>query len=275
MSKIRMYTVREILTELDDCIKTKKPFSLIRLGDGGLKFLETIIYGTNTSRFLEILDKEGIPYNKVYPIFHLWGKFAREANFIDSPEIYFTDKFWPRFTEQKRMRVLPVIKDWRKIYQNAEFDNDHFCNPEVNFLMLIERNDCPNLIDVIKNKKIRSITDHQVINKFLSNVCDSSVLEISGWFQNQFINSFRSVTKEIKRDAKKYDLWLVGAGELGRVYTGLIKKHGGRAVDIGSVFDCWITNNLPTRLAGYISRLSPTSLKFRFTNISKQYMKYI
>lgn len=275
MSKIRIYTVREILTELDNCIKNKKPFSLIRFGDGGIKFLESIIYNRNQQRFLEILDKEGIPYNKVYPIFHLWGKFATEANFIDSPEIYFTDKFWPRFTEQKRMRVLPTIKDWKKIYQNAGFDNDRFCNPEVNFLMLIERNDCPNLIDVIKNKKVRSITDHQVINKLLSKFCDSSLLEISGWYQNQFVNSFRNVTKEIKRDAKKYDLWLVGAGELGRVYTGLIKKHGGRAIDIGSVFDCWITNNLPTRLVGYITMLSPTSLKFRFTNISRQYAKYI
>lgn len=275
MNKIRIYTVKEILTELSDCIKNKKPFSLIRFGDGGIKFLESIIYNRNQQRFLEILDKEGIPYNKVYSIFHLWGKFATEANFIDSPEIYFTDKFWPRFTEQKRMRVLPTIKDWRKIYQNAEFDNNRFCNPEVNFLMLIQRNDCPNLIDIIKNKKIRTITDHQVINKFLSRVCNSSLLEISGWYQNQFINSFRNVTKEIKRDAKKYDLWLVGAGELGRVYTGLIKKHGGRALDIGSVLDCWITNNLPTRLAGYITRLSPISLKFRFTNISKRYAKYI
>jgi hypothetical protein len=141
--------------------------------------------------------------------------------------------------------------------------------------MLTERNDCPNLIDIIKNKKVRSITDHTAVNTFLSKVCDSSILKISGWFQNQFINNFRSVTKEIKRDAKKYDLWLVGAGELGRVYTGLIKKHGGRAVDIGSVFDCWITDNLPIRLQGYVRRLSSTSLKFQFTNISKKYVKYI
>ena len=273
--KIRIYTVNEILTELKNCIDHKKPFSLIRFGDGGIKALESILYNNNKARFLEILEKEGIPYNKVYPIFHLWGKFASEANFIDSPEIYFTDKFWSRFTEQKRNRVLPVIKNWRKIYYNAEFNNERYCNPEVNFLMLIQRQDCPNLINIIKNKKIRSITDHKEVNNYLSQVCNSSILEISGWYQNQFINNYRNITKEIKKDAKKYDLWLVGAGELGRVYTGLIKKHGGRAIDIGSVFDTWITNKIPVRLQGYISRLSPTSLKFQFTNISKQYVKYI
>lgn len=273
--KIRIYTVDEILTELKDCIDYKKPFSLIRFGDGGIKVLESILYNNNKARFLEILEKEGIPYNKVYSIFYLWGKFASEANFIDSPEIYFTEKFWPRFTEQKRMRVLPTIKSWRKIYQNAEFDNERYVNPEVNFLMLIQRQDCPNLINIIKNKKIRSITNHKKVNNYLSQVCNSSILKISGWYQNQFINNYRNVTKEIKRDARKYDLWLVGAGELGRVYTGLIKKHGGRAIDIGSVFDTWITNKIPVRLQGYISRLSPTSLKFQFTNISKQYAKYI
>jgi hypothetical protein len=272
---MRIYTVREILEELDTCIKNKKPFSLIRFGDGGIKFLKSIIYNVDHSRLFEILKKEGIPFNKVYSIFHLWGKFATEANFIDSPEIYFTDKFWSRFTEQKRNRILPDIKNWNRIYYNADFDNDRYCNPEVNFLMLIQRSDCPNLIDIIKNKKIRCITDHEKVNSCLSTVCNSSTLRISGWFQNQYINNYRDVTKEIKRDAKKYDLWLVGAGELGRVYTGLIKKHGGRAIDMGSVFDCWVKDELPVRLKGYITRLSTKDLRFRFTNISKKYMKYI
>lgn len=125
--KIRIYKVHEILDELSYCINKKLPYSLIRFGDGGIKMLESILYNNNNARFLEILDKEGIPYNKVYSIFHLWGKFASEANFIDSPEIYFTDKFWPRFTEQKRSKVLPTIKNWRKIYYNAEFDNERYC----------------------------------------------------------------------------------------------------------------------------------------------------
>lgn len=273
--KIRIYTVREILTELEDCIKNKKPYSLIRFGDGGIKALETIIYGTNMSRFLEILDKEGILFNKVYSMFHLWGRFASEANFIDSPEVYFADKFWPRFTEQKRSRILPVIKNWKKIYCDAEFDNERYVNPEVNFLMLIQRNDCPNLIDVIKGKKVRCITNHKEVNSLLSNVCDSSICEIVGWNENQFINNYKDVTKEIKRDAKKYSLWCVGAGELGRVYTGLIKKHGGRAIDLGSVFDTWTTNKIPIRLQGYITRLSNNSLKFRLTRLGKKYEKYI
>ncbi len=274
-NEIKIYTVKEILNELEDCINYKKPFSLIRYGDGGIKVLESILYNNNNPRFLEILDKEGILFNKVYSIFHLWGKFATEANFIDSPEIYFTDKFWPRFTEQKRNIILPVIKNWSRIYYNANFDNYRYCNPEVNFLMLIQRNDCPNLINIIKNKKIRCITNHKDVNSYLSQVCDCSICEISGWYENQFINNYRDVTKEIKRDAKKYDLWLVGAGELGRVYTGLIKKHGGRAIDIGSVFDCWVKDELPVRLKGYITRLSIKDLRFRFTNISKKYMKYI
>jgi len=274
-NEIKIYTVNEILTELKDCIDHKKPFSLIRMGDGGIKALETILYGTNMSRFLEILDKEGIPFNKVYSMFHLWGKFVSESNFIDSPEVYFTDKFWPRFTEQKRSRVLPVIKGWKKIYYNAEFNNERYCNPEVNFLMLIQRSDCPNLINIIKNKKVRCITNHKDVNLYLSNVCDCSICEIVGWNENQYEHNYKSVTKEIKRDAKKYDVWLVGAGEIGRVYTGLIKKLGGRAVDIGSVFDTWITNKIPIRLQGYINRLSKSDLRFKFTNLSRKYMKYI
>jgi len=150
MKKIKIHKVKEILEELEDSIVNKKPFSLIRLGDGGVDFLRSVLTN-NVERLLIILEKEGIPDTKIYPIFYLFGKYCSQANFIDYPDIYYTKEFWSRF---KRPKGASIIKDWRStyndvkvynnekfflmkqwkdIYNDAEIYNNRYCNPEFNF----------------------------------------------------------------------------------------------------------------------------------------------
>jgi hypothetical protein len=44
-----MHTVDDILNKLDNCIQYKLPFSHIRFGDGGIKFLHGIIYNDDVN----------------------------------------------------------------------------------------------------------------------------------------------------------------------------------------------------------------------------------
>ena len=271
MNKVKIHTVKEVLSEIDNAIKYKKPFSLIRWGDGGLKFLHSIITN-NQTRLLSIITKEGIPVDKIYTVFYLWGKYAREANFIDTPAIYFTNTFWRRF---KRQDIIPIIKDWKNIYDCSEFDNYNYCNPEVNFLMILKDLNKRNLMDTIRNKKIYCVTNYTKTKSDLEKVCNVKMIEVVGFHGNQYDNNYKDVTKLIKKDANKCDLWLIGAGELGRIYSGLIKQYGGRSLDMGSVFDFWAGSKLPKRLEEYIYKPSRHSIELRLTEKGKKYKKYI
>ena len=60
-------TVQEILNDLNICIISKKPFSLLRYGDGGLKFMRAVL-NKNKIGITSISEKEGLPEKNVNDI---------------------------------------------------------------------------------------------------------------------------------------------------------------------------------------------------------------
>ena len=100
----------------------------------------------------------------------------------------------------------------------------------------------------------------------------SPVIKIVGHWQNQYENSFNQVIDLIKNSAKSYDVWLVAAGELGRIYTGMIKECGGRAVDIGFVAEFWLGQDIHPRLSHFMYRSELNLLELKLTD---EGMKYI
>lgn len=269
--KVKIYNVNEILSEIEKSIKKRKPFSLIRMGDGGLKFMHSIL-NNNQTRILSVIEKEGIPVDKIYSVFYLWGKYVREANFIDTPAIYFTDKFWRRF---KRKDIIPIIKDWKNIYDCSEFDNDRYCNPEFNFLSILKGINKRNILDVIRGKSVYCITNYPEVKSKLKAFCNPNIIKIVGFHGNQYEKNYKDVTRFIKNNATKCDVWFVGAGELGRIYSGLIKHYGGRSIDMGSVFDFWAGSDLPKRLKEYIYKPSRRSMEIRLTDMGKKYKDFL
>ena len=126
MKEVKITKIKEVLSNFDNCIKNKKPFSLIRFGDGGLKYIDAIY--KNDRKFLkEIITKEGIPDNKVINILNLWGFFARNANYIDSPYIYYSGKFWERCKKKNKpisSTTDKKMKKWKELYDIAEIYNN-------------------------------------------------------------------------------------------------------------------------------------------------------
>ncbi len=118
-----IYKVDDLLGKLENCIKYKIPFSHIRFGDGGIKFIDSILKA-NFEQMRMIIEKEGLPSTRVVEIFELWGYYARQADFIDSPEVYFDGSFWPRvkkkikpISEATKMKML----EWETLYNDSEF----------------------------------------------------------------------------------------------------------------------------------------------------------
>jgi len=265
---MKIYKVDEILTKLNNCIEYKKPFSHIRFGDGGIKFLHSLFY-TDLNQLAVICRKEGFPLDKCVDISELWGYYARRADFIDTPQIYFDGSFWPRLRapgKQITDKTLERLLMWPDLYYRAEFDNDKYCNPESNYLMILRRNGKKNLLDIMKNRKICMITVWPGLQYKLKEFgYKVDTVQIVGHYQNQYDNSFEKVIEIIKETCKNYDLWLVAAGELGRIYSGIIKENNGRTIDIGFVAEFWQGKTIHPRLDLYMRRSQNNPLELKLT----------
>jgi len=275
-SDFKIYKIDEILKDIVRHIEIKAPFSLIRFGDGGIKFLHAIYY--NDDKQLEdISEREGIPMDKFVYVLEEWGRCARSANYIDTPEVYFTPKFWPKIKKQNKevsKKTITRMRMWRDLYSRGEFDNLSFCNPEVNYLLCLRMPEKRNLIDIMEGKKICCIcTTDEIIEKVP--MCDMDVIKIVGHFEDQYNNSFHHVVDEIKNRAMDYDMWFIAAGELGRIYSGMIKDCGGIAIDMGFVIDYWINGEIPHRLLYFIETPKKRPLEFKLNSNGMKYSNFL
>ena len=271
---VRVYTVDEILSRLENCIEYKLPFSHIRFGDGGIKYIHSLVYG-DLQQLGVIVRKEGLPPDKLVEILELWGYYARRADFIDTPAVYYNGKFWPRIKKPGKpinSDTDEKMRDWVDLYSRAELDNENFCNPESNCLMIIKIEGKKNLFDLMKGRKICCITARPEIKEIFP---DMDIVNIVGQWENQYKNSFKKVVKIINERAKHYDFWLIAAGELGRIYSGLIKEKGGRCLDIGFVIEFWLESTLHPRFKLFLNNSQTNRLELVLTNEGKKYEKYI
>jgi len=272
---MKFYTIKEILSELERCITYKLPFSHIRFGDGGIKFLDSIL-NNKREQLTIIIKKEGLPSHKIVDIFELWGYYARQATFIDSPEIYFNNKFWPRVKRPGKVinpRTEVKMRKWKELYSNSEFDNENFCNPESNYLMFLKRDFIggKNLFDLMKGRKVCIITVFPEIKNVLRDY-NIDIVKIVGHYENQYENSFKYVVDYIKNCAKNYDFWMVAAGELGRIYSGIIKEHGGRSVDVGFIIEFLLNGYIHPRFYSYLVPSLVSEKEFTLTDEGKKYL---
>ncbi len=273
---MRIYKTEEVLNNLKKAIEFREPFSLIRFGDGGIKLIHAYFYN-DRDQLDQIVEKEGIPCDKIKSLIDLWAISASNANFIDTPQVYFSSKFWPRVKGQKNIseKTIQRLKMWDKLYKIANFEIKNFCNPEVNFLSCLNFFRYNGFPDLIINKKVCIITSREDIKRILVHYnADIDVVNIPGFTMNQY-RVFSDVLDKIKSDARKYDLWLVAAGELGRVYSGIIKFNGGRAFDIGSTVDYWVTKRIPDRLKLFIEQDDNFNLKVKLTEKGSLYRQHI
>jgi hypothetical protein len=270
---MEIFKVSDILGKLNNCIEYKKPFSHIRFGDGGIKFIHSILFDDDT-QLKEIINKEGLPWEQVDKIINLWGYYARRADFIDTPEVYYNGTFWERIKKPGKaitQKTYDRMIMWEELYSRAEFDNDKYCNPESNYLMVLRMEGRKNLLDIMKKRKICLITARPHVKRVLQNF-NIDIVEIVGQYENQYSKSFDSVIKIIKENAPRYDFWLVAAGELGRIYSGYIKECGGRSIDIGFIIEYWLGQPIHPRLKVFMEE---RGLELKLSKLGDQYGRFI
>ena len=269
-----IFKVDDILRNLSRSIADNTPFSHIRFGDGGLKFIDAFIRKDN-EQLDKIVEKEGLPPSKLAEVFGLWGHYARHADFIDCPEVYYNGTFWPRI--KKKFKNISegtqeLLLGWKDLYRQAKFDNNSYCNPESNYLMIVDRNIIPNsytLLGVMRHRRACIISARKELEDRFSEY-DVTVHQIVAQYQDHYKACYRDTMKFIASMAPNFDFWLVAAGELGRIYSGFIKECGGRSIDLGFVADFWCGKGLHPRLTQFMFR-SYNPLLANVTEEGKEY----
>lgn len=275
---MKIFNTEEILTDFEKHINDRIPWSLLRLGDGGLKFIHSILFN-DADQLSEIVKKEGIPENKAHDILDLWATSANICDYIDTSEVYFTDRFWDRVRKGKQPmheETLEKMHNWKKLHVLSKIKNTSYCNPEINFLSCLDFLD-RSLIEILYRKKICFITSYDR-EEVLEKVTVGKRIDVINIVKNDedhYHNSFNEVIINIENNAKNYDVWLVAAGELGRIYTGLIKHKGGISFDIGSTIDYWCNNVIPLRLVWFLRPSQEHALKLSLTEEGEKYRKYL
>lgn len=269
-----IYKIEDIFAKLENCIEYKLPFSHIRFGDGGIKYIHSILY-RDFDQLGIILRKEGIPKDKVVEIMELWGYYARRADFIDTPEVYYTGEFWSRIKKPGKpinASTDQKLREWRDLYSRADIINENYCNPESNCLMILKREGKRNLFDIMKGRRVCLITAKPEVRQLFPKL---DIVKIVGQWENQYKKSFKKVKKFIEQNAKEYDFFMTAAGELGRLYSGMIKEHGGRTIDIGFVPEYWLDGELHPRFHLFIQQAFNNKFELVLTDEGKKYDQFI
>ena len=267
---------QDIYSILNNCIEYKLPFSHIRFGDGGIKYIYSILFN-DLDQLKQICIKEGMPISKSVEFLELWAYYARHADCIDTPEVYFNNTFWPRIKSIKKKineETEIKMKMWKELYDRVEFYNDTYCNPESNCLFVLDIPGRKNIFDLMKNRKVCIITARPQVKQLLHNF-NVTIVPIVGQFRNQYKYSFKNVMRFIKNQSREFDFFLVAAGELGRIYSGYIKECGGRSLDLGFVVDYWLGKRLHPRLIKFINRSCNNPLELKLTKYGMEYLNSI
>lgn len=256
-------STNEILTELNECILKKKPFSIIRFGDAIYGIVS--VYrcpnlidsgkwkgrkGKRLSR--AILGQLTIPQQNRRRLCRRIVIAANRANFIDSYDAY-------RLLNRRRLGILG--RKWKEIHSESGINNTSYCSCFIHYFSIVDGE--YNLLDIMKNRRIFCITSQlSCINK-LREVSGASVIDTyqiprRGRKGRHYKDHFRKIMSLIQNNAKRYDLFLIGAGFLGKIYCDEVKRCGGRSFDAGRLFDFWSgtrqIDSAPKRFLKYNSK---------------------
>ena len=243
---VKIYSTKEILMYLDKSITQGIPFSTIRLGDAGLgilysyfcdNFIETGKWsgknGTKLSN--KIMKQLTIPKDKIKYLLDEFILSINNATFCDTYDAYF-------LLNKNKKNVGMIGRNWNKIHKQAGLINTKYCSPLLHYFSIV--NNEFNLFDIMKNRKVFCISNQIEICENLKEKSGATTIDYykiprQGIKGAHYLNHYQTILDLIDSKAKEYDLFLIGAGFLGKIYCNRVKIKGGRVFDSGRLFDFW------------------------------------
>lgn len=270
-TKSLIHTSEYIKNDIIDHLMKKEPFSLVRIGDGDLSFLNFCIQEIKKNGNLKNLSNDdlmwritsqGVRPDKVEDVLNMYRESLNEANYISSFEIYIGRK--------KGQIKKKLLGSWQLIYEEIGVKNKKYCEPDVSFFLF---NDIKLLEFIKKNKYklclITSFEEKDLLNlkNFgleikIINIPKRNILKnkkLRGKFKKELsskelhIDKYDKISNEIILECKNSDIFFVAGGMLGRSYTNIVKKNGKISIDLGKMIDYWVKPGIPGRFNNSIS----------------------
>lgn len=264
IKKTKTFTSDYIGKDIIEHLKNKKPFSLVRIGDGDLRLMKNIdkikLFKEGKIEILEIgyirkFRQQGIEPKKIPDIYEIYEESCNNANYISGFDCWLdSPDYWNRKTGSKAAKK--VLKNWKQTYEKMNIINENYCNPDINFHLFMHENF--NLLNFIKNEKICLITpwvgaikrlkkcgfnvDHiKIPHMNLKGTKIKDVKDITKLSEGKIWHStlYDNIKNEISEKCNNCSIFFVGSGTLGRGYCDHIKKCGRISIDIGKVMDSW------------------------------------
>ncbi len=242
---VHVHTTEEILKDLLQHIERKEPFSTIRYGDAVFGMVASFFCpglitvgkwrGRKGRKFSNtIMGQLTIPKEKREAIMRRVVRAADNANYCDCFDAYY-------YLDTKK-GVGIIGRKWKEIHETAGITNENYCNPYVHYFSIVEGE--LNILNVIKGRKVFCISNNVQIANRLKRLSGALSIETymiprRGRTGKHFRKHYEQIMSFIRNNAKKYDVFLIGAGLLGKVYCDEIKRRGGIAYDSGRLFDLW------------------------------------
>lgn len=263
-----LYKLNHILNDINCHLEEKKPFSLVRVGDGDLKLLWDIHLGkVNKQKF----ERSGIPEDQGQFVIDIYRDGCNTANYTSSFDEYYTEAMWNRkFSKGTRIK----IKNWKEVYKNVGITNRNFCSPEIGFFFFL-KNVKNNLINQMKGRNVCIITSYKRVDIKLKRIgINAELFSIPGINQGHYSSYNHNVKTLKKLVAKgKFDIFLNAAGALGKGYSYHIKEAGGICIDIGNVARFWCNGAIVGRYKKILIGASANT--FQFTKHGKKFERHI
>jgi len=260
-----IYKLDYILNHLSNCIENKSPFSIVRIGDGDLKIIRLAL---KKNYHEEKFRQQGLPKNdKIFnKILTIYKEACQGADYISNFDVYFLKEYlWKRSVCEKTLRQMI---NWKDIYTKIGITNEDYCSPEIGFYFFLSQR--KNLFSLMKNLNVCLVNCFPNVDASLNKMgYNTTMFQIPGRNQNHY-SKYKNNLKILRQMARKYDLFLIGGGMLGRGYSNIIKRNGGICVDIGQVFDVWHNKKVPPRLKGLV-KYNQENMMFSLTEKGKLY----
>jgi len=261
-----------ISESIKNSLKNKTPFSLVRFGDGELKLIDNWIKWKKSGvdfnetyenfkkgdewEFYKKLVRQGIRINKIPEIMDVLRDSSNESDFISNFDAWFSSDYWPRRRSKKTENLL---RNFRYYYNYIGIKEREigYCNPDIGFLLFTGKH---NILNFLKDKKICLITPFEGASKKLRSYgykadkietklpSELNKFEVTSPPEIWHSDIYKNIMDEIEEKSKTYDIFLVGAGIIGKAYPMQAKRCGRIGIDIGKVMDAWDREWMAPRL---------------------------
>jgi hypothetical protein len=243
---MKLATIGNVVYALRRAIKREKPFSIMRLGDGEYEIVRGMCQRNAnllTNRISRWVNTAQITTEEIYDIGESIVTSYETADIVGVPnEVEGTYPKWHGFTT-----ILPRI-----VHRNSVLCDFHVVT-HIDYRKLFTSGE----IKSVGLVSCRAEPVKRRLNELgLRDVAIFDIAPETFSYSASFNDSLRGSKPHYPDRFQEFPSWakfvlrrpriiFIGAGGFGKIYCAIVKKYGGIAVDVGSLFDGWC--GCPTR----------------------------